>query len=128
MGLGKTKIAPVAAVSNMNRAREFYEGKLGLRLKRESHIAELAYECGDGTELLVYGSPDHAGKSTATLAYFDVENLDLEMDRLAANGVVFEQYDQPGLKTNPRGVAELHGSRVAWFRDPDGNTYAISQG
>ena len=128
MGLGNARIAPVVAVSDMNRARAFYEGKLGLSMKSESTLHELAYECGDGTELLVYHSPDHAGKATATIAYFDVDNLDLEMDRLRERGVEFEQYDQPGLKTNHRGEADLGGSRVAWFRDPDGNTYAISQG
>lgn len=126
MSLNNCKIAAVAAVSDMARAREFYEGRLDLTQSR-GRVSEgqVLYECGDGTGLLVYLSPLNAGNGTATLGAWEVENLDEEMDVLISKGVKFEVYDEPGLKTNEKGVAELEGAHVAWFKDPDGNTYAL---
>jgi len=127
MSLRKSRVNAVVAVSHMNRAREFFEGRLGLMLGDGSLPGELLYKCGDSTELVVYLSPGHAGGSTATIAAWEVDDLDLEMDVLLSKGIVFEEYDEPGLKTDSRRVAELNGGRLAWFKDPDGNTFAISQ-
>ncbi|MBK8294594.1 MAG: VOC family protein [Solirubrobacterales bacterium] len=127
MSLSQSKIAAVAAVSEMNRARAFYEGVLGLSaIDGSPEAEEVVYACGEGTELVVYLSMAGAGK--ATIAAWEVEDLEAEMDGLTASGVKFEHYDEPGPKTDERGVAELHGERIAWFKDPDGNTYAISKG
>jgi hypothetical protein len=49
------------------------------------------------------------------------------MDELAAHGVSFERYDQPGLETDERGVFDAGRFRAAWVKDPDGNTLAISE-
>jgi hypothetical protein len=49
------------------------------------------------------------------------------MDELAARGVVFERYDQPGIETDERGVFDTGRFRAAWIKDPDGNTMAITQ-
>jgi hypothetical protein len=83
--------------------------------------------CAGGTSLHVYTSAATAGTSTATLATWEVANLDRVVDELVANGVQFERYDQP-LQTDPRGIHTLaDGSKVAWFKDPDGNTFAVEQ-
>ena len=47
------------------------------------------------------------------------------MDELSSNGVAFEQYDMDPIKTNEKGIAELDGNKVAWFKDPDGNILAV---
>jgi hypothetical protein len=49
------------------------------------------------------------------------------MDELASRGVVFEQYDQPGLKTDGRGIFDAGRFRAAWIKDPDGNTMALTE-
>jgi hypothetical protein len=49
------------------------------------------------------------------------------MDELAARGVAFEHYDQPGLATDERGMFDAGRFRAAWIKDPDGNTLAITQ-
>ena len=67
MGLSKYKVAATLAVSDMDRAREFYEGKLSLSVGIDSGD-NLQYRCAEGTVIHVYLSPDDAGKSTATLA------------------------------------------------------------
>jgi hypothetical protein len=49
------------------------------------------------------------------------------MDELSSRGVHFEHDDQPGVKTNDRGVFDGGDFRPAWIKDPDGNTMAITQ-
>ena len=124
--LSSCPIGPVAAVTDIDRARGYYEGKLGLTPGEESNEDYVSYACGAGTTLLVYRSPDHAGKSTATLANWVVPDVDAAVEHLTGAGVTFEQYDLPGLVTDERGIVENEEmGKVAFFRDPDGNTFAI---
>jgi hypothetical protein len=57
---------------------------------------------------------------------FVTDDLDGEMATLRERGVVFEDYDVPGLKTT-NGVAEMDGERTAWFRDSEGNFICLAQ-
>ncbi len=56
-----------------------------------------------------------------------VSDLDRVAEELIARGVVFEQYDQPGIRTDERGVFDAGRFRAMWVKDPDGNTMAITQ-
>jgi hypothetical protein len=49
------------------------------------------------------------------------------MADLLSRQVVFEQYDQPGLKTDERGIFDAGRFKAAWIRDPDGNTLALTE-
>ena len=127
MGLSRYKVAAAIAVSNMNRAREFYEGKLGLSVGIDSGD-NLQYRCAEGSVFHVYLSPEHAGKSTATLAGWGVNDVERVVEELASRGVTFERYDEGPTITDERGVATFEGgAKVAYFRDPDGNTLSIAQ-
>lgn len=112
------------AVTDIGRARTFYEETLGLRSKEERSDGVL-YEAGN-TWFLVYPS-QFAGTNQATSMTFDVDDLDSLVDELSGRGVTFEQYDFPGLKTDERGIAEIQGERGVWFKDPDGNILAVGQ-
>ena len=125
MGLSDGVVEAVIAVSDMDKAKEFYEGKLGLSGGTEEGDGGVTYTCGDGSKIHVYPSPDNAGKSGATLAGGVVSDVDATVDELAGNGVSFEQYDEP-LKTNEKGIAEMGEIRSAWFKDPDGNIMAVA--
>ncbi len=127
MSLSQSRIAAVAAVSDMDRARQFYENTLGLHEVdgAESSEEQRIYECGDHTGLMVYLSPHHAGRGTATLGAWQVDDLDAEMESLRAKGLEFEEYDEPGLHTDDKGVVEMGEFHACWFKDPDGNTFAI---
>jgi catechol 2,3-dioxygenase-like lactoylglutathione lyase family enzyme len=128
MGLSGYKVAAGLAVSDMDRAREFYEGKLGLPVGIDSGD-NLQYRCGEGTVIHVYLSPEHAGKSTATLAGWGVDDVERVVAELTAKGVSFERYDEGPIITDEKGIATFEGdARVAYFRDPDGNTLSIAQG
>ena len=127
MSLSRYKVAAGLAVSDMDRAREFYEGKLGLLVGIDSGD-NVQYRCGEGTVMHVYLSPEHVGKSTATLAGWGVEDVERVVEKLASKGVTFERYDEGAIVTDERGIATFEGgAKVAYFRDPDGNTLSIAQ-
>lgn len=127
MGLSRYKVAAGLAVSDMERAREFYEGKLGLSVGIDSGD-NVQYRCGEGSVMHVYLSPEHAGKSTATMAGWGVDDVEAVVDELTSRGVTFERYDEGPIITDERGIATFEGgAKVAYFRDPDGNTLSIAQ-
>ena len=126
MGLSDCRVEALVAVSDLDRAKRFYEHQLGLVPGEEEEEA-VRYPCAEGTGINVYLSSENAGKSPATLAGWFVDDLDQTMADLASRGVVFEQYDQPGLKTSERGVFDAGRFRAAWAKDPDGNTIAFTE-
>ena len=127
MSLSEYKVAAGLVVSDMDRAREFYEGKLGLLVGIDSGD-NVQYRCGEGSVIHVYLSPEHAGKSTATLAGWGVDDVDRVLEELTSRGVSFERYDEGPVVTDERGIATFEGgAKVAYFRDPDGNTLSIAQ-
>jgi catechol 2,3-dioxygenase-like lactoylglutathione lyase family enzyme len=127
MSLSSYQVRTSIAVSDIARATELYEGKLGLSPGEEQSDESRIYACGGGTSLHVYVSPTQAGAATATLATWYVDDLERVVDELRSKGVEFERYDDPTLKTDEKGIHELGDGRVAWFKDPDGNTFAIEE-
>ncbi|KAB2380129.1 VOC family protein [Actinomadura montaniterrae] len=116
------------AVSDIQKAVEFYEGKLGLQALGSGPSAGIVggsrvYASGGGPALNVYQSVT-AGKTDATLATWYVDDIDRIVDELASSGVEFVRYDQ--FEHDDRGITpRAGGGRIAWFQDPDGNTFAI---
>jgi catechol 2,3-dioxygenase-like lactoylglutathione lyase family enzyme len=124
MGLSDSPVSAAIAVSDMDRAREFYEGKLGLSGGKDEVDGGVTYTCGNGTTIHPYPSPE-AGKSGATLAFWEVADVDAMVDELSAKGVTFEQYGEP-FNTDEKGIARFEGQGAgAWFKDPDGNVLAL---
>jgi catechol 2,3-dioxygenase-like lactoylglutathione lyase family enzyme len=117
-------VHPAIAVTDLERAKAFYGGTLGLKTKDE-RADGVTYESG-GTWLLVYPS-QFAGTNQATYMTFEVSDVEAAIDELVGKGVTFEQYDFPGLKTDARGIAAIDGTKGAWFKDPDGNILAVGQ-
>jgi catechol 2,3-dioxygenase-like lactoylglutathione lyase family enzyme len=124
MSLSAAPVEAIIAVTDMGKAKEFYEDKLGLTGGTDSGDGGRTYPCGGGTNIHVYPSPANAGKSGATQAAWQVDDVEATVDELSAKGVTFEQYGEP-FNTNERGIATLEDTQIAWFKDPDGNTLAI---
>ena len=124
--LSNASVAPTLPTTDLQRARDFYEKKLGLIVKKES-AGGITFQAGNNTELYVYKRGP--SKVEHTLAAFHVDDVEATVDELTQKGVVFEQYDFPGLKTNEKGIAivEGEGEKAAWFKDPDGNILAVGQ-
>lgn len=122
--LSQARVAAMIAVNDMNRARRFYEGTLGLSQGQQTGDTVM-YHCGGGTVFAIYPS-SFAGTAQNTVMAWQTQDLDGLVADLRGRGVVFEEYDMPGLKT-VNGIASLEGTRVAWFKDPDGNTLAVEE-
>ncbi|WP_371503310.1 VOC family protein [Kitasatospora sp. NBC_00374] len=118
--------APLLAVipaGDLDRAKRYYTDTLGLKIARESD-EEVVFDSGN-TQFGIYHTP-YGGQAAHTLASWKVADLDAEMADLRSRGVVFEEYDLPGLKTVD-GVAEADGMRAAWFKDSEGNVLCVNQ-
>ena len=119
--------APLHAVlpaSDIARAERFYTDTLGLEIEKMSDAGGFMVHAGEGCAMFVYETSATAG--TATHAMFMVDELDAVMSDLRDHGVVFEEYDMPGLKTVD-GVSTTGGMKTAWFRDTEGNTIAVTE-
>jgi catechol 2,3-dioxygenase-like lactoylglutathione lyase family enzyme len=122
--LKNARIVPYIPVADMARARSFYEGKLGL-VPKELYAGGVIYECGGGSWVFMYPSAG-AGTSKASTAFWSVEDVAAEVAELKKKGVVFEEYDMPGIKMEGS-IAIGGGARTAWFKDTEGNILAVSQ-
>lgn len=127
MALSNYRVGAAIAVTDMSRAREFYEGKLGFTAAADDPDGGRTYECAEQTTLHVFPSPAGAGASGATVAGWMVDDLEQLVDELSANGVAFERYDDDQISTNDKGIAVFGDSKSAWFKDPDGNVFALVQ-
>jgi catechol 2,3-dioxygenase-like lactoylglutathione lyase family enzyme len=116
----KDAIATVA-VKNLETAKKFYEGTLGLTTVLENEEV-LAFKTGKST-FFVYRS-QYAGTNKATAVTFVAEEVDDLVRTLKSRGVTFEHYDLPQMTR--QGDVHVAGSmRAAWFKDPDGNIFSL---
>ena len=113
------------AVKDLQRARKFYEGTLGLTPVGPNDPQVQMYHTGDA-RLAVYVS-EYAGTNRATALTWEVESVEDTVKDLKGRGVGFEHYDLPDTKR--QGDVHVSGPvKNAWFKDPDGNILAIMSG
>ncbi|HEY7488689.1 MAG TPA: VOC family protein [Streptosporangiaceae bacterium] len=125
------KVATRLPARDLERARTFYAEKLGLE-PSEERPGGLRYECG-GTYFVVFQSMGAASGDHTQMAW-TVDDIEAVVTELRSRGVVFEEYDLPGMRTVD-GIADIEGNypsvgvgeRGAWFRDSEGNLLAIGQ-
>lgn len=108
--------------ADINRAKAWYRDKLGLAPASESDMG-CVYKVGGGTSFLLYPTAN-AGQAPNTLMSFATDDVAAEVKSLRANGVTFEDYDFPGLKTVD-GIATMGTFHAAWFKDSEGNILAL---
>lgn len=108
---------------DLERARKFYEGKLGFTPKQELN-GGVVYASAGGTAAFLYPTPN-AGTSKASQAFWDVKDIEAEVAELKRRGVTFEHYNMPG--TDANGITTGGGAKAAWFKDSEGNIMAIIQ-
>jgi catechol 2,3-dioxygenase-like lactoylglutathione lyase family enzyme len=129
--LERSDVATRLPVRDLKRARWFYEEKLGL-VPVEERDGGLLYRCGRGSFALFLSAGAAAG--THTQMGWEVADIEATVAALRSRGVVFEEYDLPGLKT-VNGIAQIAGNypskgtgeKGAWFKDSEGNLVGIGQ-
>lgn len=120
------EIIAVLPAKDIARARAFYRDVLGLEPADDSMDEEnLIYRCGKGTSFLLY-TTDNAGTAKNTQMGWGTDDIDAEVADLRGRGVVFEEYDFPGLKTE-NGIATTPVGKAAWFLDTEGNILNLFQ-
>ena len=123
--LTDSDIMAVLPAKDINRAKDFYRDKLGLEPSESAEEGSLMYRGGHGTGFLVYQT-ENAGSAKNTQMGWTTDNLEREMEELRGRGVVFEEYDMPGLKTE-NGISTNDWGKAAWFLDSEGNILNIAQ-
>lgn len=121
--LASAKLVAFAATTNQERAKEFYGGVLGLRLLSQDGFA-LVFDA-NGVMLRV-STVREVAQAQYTVLGWEVSDIVRMVKELEQAGVKFERYSFPG--QDEMGIwTAPGGTRVAWFKDPDGNILSISQ-
>ena len=121
--LSDSKLVGFLATTDYNKAREFYEGKLGLRFVSQDDFALVLH--ADGNTIRIPRVTDFRPQPFTVLGW-EVSDIQSKVKELAGRGVQFERYgfagqDELGIWSSPA------GAKVAWFKDPDGNVLSMSE-
>ena len=121
--LDNSEVIAFAAATDLDRAKEFYQGILGLAL-----VDQNPYACVfdvRGTMLRVTAVAEVATPGYTVLGW-RVGDIDSAVAELRAKGVSFTRYD--GMAQDDNGIwTTPNGDRIAWFTDPDRNTLSLTE-
>ena len=122
--LSNSPVTTMLPVIDIKRARAFYEGCLGLKPGGFRPDGKFVYAVG-GSTLALFPKPEGT-KADHTAISFQVADIATTIETLKRAGVVFEDYDFPGLKTVNH-VCVLGAEKAAWFKDTEGNYLCIHE-
>ena len=121
--LSSSEVIAFVATTNAEKARAFYEGRLGLTLVEDNPFA-LVFDA-HGVMLRIQKVQSLNPAAHTTLGW-NVSDIRKTIAALVQNGVIFERYDR--LSQDPAGIwVSPSGAHVAWFKDPDGNVLSLTQ-
>jgi predicted enzyme related to lactoylglutathione lyase len=122
----KTIAVSSFSVKDIEKAKEFYQNKLGINASI-NEMGIITLELAGGGQVWIYPKPNHE-PATFTVLNFPVPDIDKAVDELISKGVAFEQYGEP-IKTDEKGIARGNGQGpdIAWFKDPAGNIISVLQ-
>lgn len=123
-GLDGAQVTAILAVSDLSRARQFYEERLGLAAVGAQPDGKFLFRCG-GTDIALMAKPEGA-RPEHTVLSFRVDDIERAIEALERRGVTFADYDLPGLKT-VRHVCVLGSEKAAWFQDTEGNILCLHE-
>ena len=123
--LKDTKAFSSFSVNDMQKAKEFYHGTLGIEVS-ENEMGIMTLKISGGKDIIVYPKPNHEPASF-TVLNFSVADVDKTVDELTKAGITFEHYNFGDIKTEENGImrGNGHGPDIAWFKDPAGNILSV---
>jgi predicted enzyme related to lactoylglutathione lyase len=123
--LTKAIVTTILPVIDMDRARNFYQTKLGLTPRGFAGDGNFLFQCGGEANIALIPKPQGT-RAEHTALSFEVADVVSEIAEMEDRGVVFESYDLPGLETVDH-VCVIGSDRVAWFKDTEGNVLCLHQ-
>jgi predicted enzyme related to lactoylglutathione lyase len=119
--LSQSKAFSAFSVDNIQKAKQFYGGTLGIKVSESNGLLRL--HLGSGADVLIYPKPDHS-PATFTVLNFPVNDIESAVDDLSRSGIHLEHYEGK-LKTDEKGIFRGGGPLIAWFKDPAGNICSV---
>ncbi|HZJ02895.1 MAG TPA: VOC family protein [Thermoleophilia bacterium] len=119
----KVRALPVLQAKDLKRARTFYEDKLGFCPDQEGPDGGVMLRADDSS---IYLYETSTGPGESTVLSLDAEDFDNAIEEIRNQGVRFEEYDLPGMKTKD-GIVDMDGMRAVWFKDPEGNVINVTE-
>jgi catechol 2,3-dioxygenase-like lactoylglutathione lyase family enzyme len=123
--LAAAPLTTILPVKDMDRARRFYGDLLGLRPKGFAPDGNYVFGCAGEAQIALILKPEGT-KAEHTAASFAVQHIEQRIAELQQRGVIFEEYDLPGLKTVDH-VCVLGSHKAAWFKDTEGNFLCLHE-
>ena len=123
MSLASTAVAVMLPVEDVDRARKFYEEKLGLEYGGLNMEGSAMFALHGGATLVLLPRPG-GSRADSTAMSWGVDDVEKEVKELENRGVTFEDYDLPEFTTENH-IATMGGFKSAWFLDPDGNVLCV---
>ena len=119
-----TKAFSGFSVNDVQKARQFYHGKLGIEVS-ENEMGIMTLHISGRGKIIVYPKPNHE-PATFTILNFPGSDVEKVVDELIKAGITFEQYGEP-IKTDAKGIVRGNGRGpdIAWFKDPAGNILSV---
>lgn len=117
-----TKAFSGFSVDDIDQAKDFYGGTLGIDLTDENGMIGL--HIADGGDVMIYPKEDHT-PATFTILNFPVDDVDQAVDELTERGVSFERYEE--FQQDEKGISRDDMGAIAWFKDPAGNVLSVLQ-
>lgn len=117
------------SVDDLQKAKDFYNNVLGLDVT-ETEVSEMEFltlNFATGGKVMVYPKGESHEPATFTVLNFPVDNVEKAVEDLTKLGISFEKYDTELVKTDERGISIWEGPKMAWFKDPAGNTLSVME-
>lgn len=132
MKLVDAKVVACLPAVDLERAKEFYQNKLGLKFVETGISDSLAFEANGGCQIFLYKRS--TTKADHTAISFEVDDVLSTVKDLKSRGVSFETYDMTvegtgeGIKTDENNIAHFGETQAAWFKDSEGNILNVGNG
>jgi len=121
--LAAGKLMGFVATTNYEKAKAFYEDRLGFQFVSLDQFA-LVMDA-NGTKIRIVRI-ENFSPARYTVLGWEVQNIEAVVGWLAARGVEFQKY--PFVQDKEHGIwTAPGGDKIAWFLDPDGNVISVSQ-
>ncbi len=121
--LSQQKLVGFVITTDYDRARDFYEHKLGFQFVS---LDQYALVMRTASNMIRIVKLKEFNPARYTVLGWEVDDIEAIVSSLGRQGVTFEDY--PFIQDHERRIwTAPGGDKIAWFKDPDGNVLSVSQ-